>query len=43
MIPVPMNKKRQVIRGYNQTELITKELSKKLKIENCSILEMFLK
>ena len=39
MIPVPMNKKRQFIRGYNQTELITKELSKKLKIENCSILE----
>lgn len=36
---VPMNKKRQAIRGYNQTELITKELSKKLKVDNCSILE----
>lgn len=28
IIPVPMNKKKKRIRGYNQTELIAKELSK---------------
>lgn len=36
MIPVPMDKKKRYERGYNQTELITKILSKKsgLKEEN---------
>lgn len=30
MIPVPMNKKKKKVRGYNQTELITNCLEKKL-------------
>ena len=32
IIPVPISKKRYKIRGYNQSELIGKELSKKLNI-----------
>ena len=32
IIPVPISKKRYKIRGYNQSELIGKELAKKLKI-----------
>ena len=33
IIPVPMYKKKKLTRGYNQTEIIAKELSKDLKIE----------
>lgn len=33
IIPVPMNKKKKRARGYNQTELIAKELSKHLNIQ----------
>lgn len=33
IIPVPMNKNKKIRRGYNQTELIAKELSKKLEIK----------
>ncbi len=36
---VPMSKNRQAIRGYSQTELISKEIAKKLKIDNYEILE----
>jgi len=32
IIPVPMHKYKKRLRGYNQTELIAKELSKSLKI-----------
>lgn len=32
IIPVPVHKKKKIKRGYNQCELITRELSKKLKI-----------
>jgi len=36
IIPVPIHKKRKLIRGYNQTELIAREIAKntKLKLEN---------
>lgn len=40
IIPVPISKKRQKQRGYNQSELIAKELAKKTKLEyrnNCLI------
>lgn len=40
IIPVPISKKRQKERGYNQSLLIAKEMSKRLKIEcidNCLI------
>lgn len=40
IIPVPISKKRQKERGYNQSLLIAKELSKKLEIKcanNCLI------
>lgn len=33
IIPVPIHKKRKKKRGYNQSELIAKEISKKLKIQ----------
>lgn len=33
IIPVPIHKKRRKKRGYNQSELIAKELSKKLNIQ----------
>ena len=33
IIPVPLHKKRRKKRGYNQSELIAKELSKKLNIQ----------
>lgn len=33
IIPVPISKKRKKQRGYNQSELIAKELAKKLKID----------
>ena len=33
IIPVPMYKEKQTIRGYNQTELIAKKVSKELNIE----------
>lgn len=33
IIPVPISKKRKYERGYNQTELISKEISKKLNIK----------
>lgn len=32
IIPVPVHKKKKIKRGYNQCELITRELSKRLKI-----------
>ena len=36
IIPVPIHKKRRLVRGYNQTELIAKEIAKNtnLRIEN---------
>lgn len=34
-----MSKNRQAIRGYSQTELISKEIAKKIKIDNYEILE----
>lgn len=40
IIPVPISKKRQKERGYNQCELIAKEIAKKIKLEyrnNCLI------
>lgn len=40
IIPVPISKKRQKERGYNQSELIAKEIAKKIKLEyrnNCLI------
>ena len=40
IIPVPISKKRMKERGYNQSTLIAKELSKKIKIDleiNCII------
>ena len=40
IIPVPISKKRMKERGYNQSSLIAKELSKKIKIDleiNCLI------
>lgn len=40
IIPVPMHKQKEKLRGYNQAELITKEVSKKLNIvtyEECLI------
>ena len=33
IIPVPMNKKKKSKRGYNQTELIAKQISEKLNLE----------
>ena len=33
IIPVPMHRKKKAIRGYNQTELIVKELAKKVGIQ----------
>ena len=33
ILPVPLHKKRKSARGYNQSELITKSISKKLKIK----------
>lgn len=36
IIPVPISKKRMKERGYNQSLLIAKELSKKLEIEICN-------
>ena len=33
IIPVPVSKRRKKDRGYNQTELIAKEISKELNIE----------
>ncbi len=33
IIPVPMNKKKKKIRGYNQTELIAKEIAKYFDIQ----------
>ena len=33
IIPVPISKKRKKQRGYNQSELIAKEIAKKLKID----------
>jgi ComF family protein len=32
MMPVPLHKKRHLERGYNQTELVAKNLGEKLKI-----------
>ena len=33
IIPVPVHRKRKRLRGYNQSELIAKELAKKLKLK----------
>ncbi len=33
IIPVPMHNKKRALRGYNQSELIAKELAKKMKIK----------
>ena len=39
IIPVPISKKRQKQRGYNQSSLIAKEMAKKLQLEyNCNCL-----
>ena len=34
MIPVPIDKNKRLIRGYNQTELITNEIEKKFRIND---------
>lgn len=40
MIPIPMYKTKKWARGYNQVELVARELSKELQIElNCKILK----
>ena len=40
IIPVPLNKSRKKERGYNQTELIAKEISKNIKnLKYLNILE----
>lgn len=36
ILPVPIHKKRKAKRGYNQSELIAKEIAKKLNIEYCN-------
>lgn len=33
IVPVPIHKKRKLIRGYNQTELIAKEISKHINLK----------
>lgn len=38
IIPVPMYRKKQVLRGYNQTEIIAKNLAKELHLEFKEIL-----
>ena len=39
IVPVPMYKTNQKLRGYNQTELITKNLENKTKVKNLNCLE----
>ena len=36
IIPVPIHKKRKLQRGYNQTQLIAKEISKNIDIKLCN-------
>ncbi len=36
IIPVPIHKKRKLQRGYNQTQLIAKEISKNIDIKFCN-------
>lgn len=38
IIPVPMYKKKQIIRGYNQTELIARKLARYLCLEHKKVL-----
>lgn len=40
IIPVPMDKKKKAIRGYNQTELIAKRFEKKIKIDNKNLIKV---
>ena len=38
IVPIPVSKKRQKERGYNQSELIAKEISKKMQIPYNNVL-----
>lgn len=38
IIPVPIHKSRKLERGYNQSELIAKSISKKVNIQYCNVL-----
>lgn len=39
IVPVPLHKKRQRLRGFNQAELLARELARRLNLECCLVLK----